>query len=65
LYVAVWRDLLATDFARAEVESGAFGELAGESPDACSKTAFRMQTTDGSPSRTFCQFLPSSREPKI
>lgn len=66
LYVEVRRDLLVTgDFVRDEVEPDALGELGSESPDACSKTALRTQTIEGSPSRIFCQFLPSSREPKI
>jgi hypothetical protein len=36
----------------------------GHNPEAPSKTAFRTQTTDGSPSSIFCHVLPSSREPK-
>jgi hypothetical protein len=59
------RDLLVTDSVAGAVETGTLGDLAAESPDVCSNTALRMQTTDGSPSRIFSQFLPSSREPKI
>jgi len=66
LCVEVRRDLLVTgDFVRGEVELDPLSELGSESPDAGSKTALRMQTIDGRPSRIFCQFLPSSREPKI
>jgi hypothetical protein len=61
----VRRDLfVAGDFARDEVASDALDNVGPEPAEASSTTAFRTQTTAGSPSSIFCHVLPSSVEPK-
>ena len=62
----VRRDLfVATDLARDEVADDNALVNVGVAPgEASSTTAFRMQTTGGSPSSIFCHVLPSSLEPK-
>src|SRR5207237_9065025 len=62
----VRRDLrVVADFVGDEIARDSLGDFAPDSPEASSTTAFRMQTTDGSPSRILSHVLPSSREPKI
>src|SRR5439155_20892064 len=62
----VGRDLrVVADFVGDEIARDSLGDFAPDSPEASSTTAFRMQTTDGSPSRILSHVLPSSREPKI
>src|SRR6266478_418801 len=62
----VGRDLrVVADFVWDEIARDSLGDFGTDSPEASSTTAFRMQTTDGSPSRILSHVLPSSREPKI
>jgi len=65
-HLFVLRDLfVASDFARDEIaDDNALGDVGVELGEASSTTAFRMQTTGGSPSSIFCHVLPSSLEPK-
>jgi len=62
----VGRDLrVVADFVGDEIARDSLGDFGPDLPEASSTTAFRMQTTDGSPSRILCHVLPSSREPNI